>query len=341
MSKVAVVSDGYAPAVAGAELMAWGTARELAARGHQVAMIARINDVGDRSAAGLPITAGVTVLDWRAVRDDQAELPWAPDLVHAFDLGRPQPHAFAAELAARSAVPFILTPATHEDAWPAPELAAEALYAADAVFALTRAEAEGLVSRIRSEVLLEVIGQAADRPTPTRPQELRRDLDLDGPVVLFLGRRRPSKGFAELAAAAELVRKRSPEVCFVFAGPGEGRLSAPDVTDLGMVAADVKADLLGLCDVLCLPSRSDVFPLVFIEAWFLGKPVISGNFTGAAEVIREGTDGLIVQVDPVPIAEAVLQLADDSDRRVAMGLAGKRRAERDLTWPFLIGRIQD
>lgn len=333
ISKVVIVSGGYAPGLAGAEFMAWGTARELAARGHHVVMAAAATSEAAQNA-------GIAVLDWRAVRDGDAELPWVPDLVHAFDLGRPRPHEFAAELAARNRVPLVLTPATHEDAWPQPRLAKEILRDADAVLALTRAEAESLRVRMSGQALLEVIGQAADRPAPPDPAGLRRTLALHGPVVLFLGRRLPSKGFAELLVAAELIRAASAHVHFVFAGPGQPGLSAPGVIDLGLVGQDTKANLLGLCDIVCLPSRADVFPLVFIESWFLGKPVISGDFAGAGEVIRDGVDGLITTVDPGSIAGALRKLIDDPDRRTAMGRAGQARAEREFTWPALISRVE-
>lgn len=342
MTRVAIVSHGYAPSLAGADVMARATARELAARGHRVVVLTALPcpaaAPGSGPAAGQG--PGVRYLDWRAVRDGTGELPWVPEIVHAFDLGRQEPHAFAAALARQHRIPLVLTPATAPEAWPDAATARETLGAADAVLALTGAEAASLRARGADPRGILVIGNAADPPVPVCPGRLRRRLALTGEVVLFLGRRDPLKGAADLLAAAGLARAAVPGLHLVLAGPGGPGLTAPGVTDLGLVSEADKADLLALCDVLCLPSRADVFPLVFIEAWSMAKPVISGDFTGARDVVRDGVDGLVVAANPESVAAGLVHLLTDQSLRAAMGAAGLDRVRRELNWPALAGRVE-
>ena len=53
-----------------------------------------------------------------------------------------------------------------------------------------------------------------------------------------------------------------PKVAAVFAGCSDARIQ-----DLAVVDERRKAEVLGACDLLCLPSTAEVFPLVFVEAW--------------------------------------------------------------------------
>jgi glycosyltransferase involved in cell wall biosynthesis len=123
-------------------------------------------------------------------------------------------------------------------------------------------------------------------------------------------------------------------------GTGQRIGHQPGLLDLGFVDDQTKSDLIAMCDVLCLPSRAEVFPLIFIEAWAMSKPVVSGDFYGAQDVVRDGIDGLIVSVEPAAIAAALGALLPDPSRRAAMGAAGRERVASELNWPAVIGRIE-
>jgi glycosyltransferase involved in cell wall biosynthesis len=337
MTDVAVVFEGYAPGLAGAEQMAWATARRLAARGHRVAVVASATSA---TATTMP------VYDWRRLATGDQVLPWQPDVVHAFDLGRPAPHRLATELADMSGAALVLTPATSDLVWPDVREATAALCAADLVFALTPTEAGRLAAYGPEPERIVVVGQAAEEPEAGDPEALRARHGLTGSIVLHLGRRAAFKGSGELLAAIPAVWTARPDVCFVFAGPGavDGvpiRPGTPGVVDLGLVDERTKAGLLALADVLCAPSRADVFPLVFLEAWALGTPVVTGDFEGARDVVRDGVDGLVVPVEPAELARSLLSLLQDAPQRHAMGEAGRRRVQTELNWSVLARRILD
>lgn len=56
-------------------------------------------------------------------------------------------------------------------------------------------------------------------------------------------------------------------------------------------------ELIKSSDVLILPSRNEGMPLVFGEAWALGKPVVSADVSGAQEVVINGTNGFLFNGD--------------------------------------------
>jgi glycosyltransferase involved in cell wall biosynthesis len=65
-------------------------------------------------------------------------------------------------------------------------------------------------------------------------------------------------------------------------------------------------------DVLVLPSISDTFALVVLEAMAAGVPVITTRNTGASDIVRDSVDGFLVPVhDPEAIANKLQMLSDD------------------------------
>lgn len=84
--------------------------------------------------------------------------------------------------------------------------------------------------------------------------------------------------------------------------------------------------------VLILPTLSDSFGLVVVEAMASGRPVIVSDQAGASETVRDGVDGFIVRARDVDqLKEKILLLYEDTELRAAMGRAAAQRA-REMTW---------
>lgn len=336
---VLVACGGYAPAVAGGEQMAWNTAQGLERLGHRVAVLI------DKAADGRHGTLPTVTADLAHGREPG--LRWRPDLVHAFDLGRPAVIRCALELARRWRVPFALTPATSRALWPDQALGLQACAAADAIFSLTRHEAASLPVPAARRGRIHLIAQGPGVPVraAARPEAIRDRLPGNGPVVLFLGRRSKLKGYSVLLAAAPRVWREVPTASFVLAGPpwdddAVPVRADPRLCDLGQVDEQTKLDAIAACDVMCLPSRADVFPLVFAEAWTLGRPVVSGDFPGASDVVRHGIDGLVTPVTCEALAATLITVLTDHDLRARLGAAGQLRARQSLTWEAVAGCVE-
>jgi len=255
---------------------------------------------------------------------------WRPDVVHGYDLADPQPVAAAQERAARLGVPFVLTPASTRDVWPDHDLGIRLCRTSALLFTLTRHEAGSLRGLGCAHV--RALPQAPDLAGPPDPAGFRARYGIDGGLVLFVGRRLVSKGFPTLVEAVPEVLRRCPGTKFAFLGPGDPVTGGVDVVDLGMVDDKTKHDAIAACTVLCLPTNADLFPLVFVEAWACGKPVISSAFPGVTEVVRDGVDGLVVAQAPAPVADALVRLLDDAALCERLGKAGQKRVHAEMGW---------
>jgi UDP-glucose:(heptosyl)LPS alpha-1,3-glucosyltransferase len=86
-------------------------------------------------------------------------------------------------------------------------------------------------------------------------------------------------------------------------------------------------------DMFAFPTFYDTFGLVATEAMASGLPVVCSALAGAAEVIRDGEDGVIIRDpwNPDSLAEALRKLVADPELRRRLGAAARQRAEQ-LTW---------
>ena len=342
MTRVRVVHRGYFPARAGAEVMAQYLAESLRRRGHRVGLYC---SGMDEESARWMASAGVEVgvLPTAAPSEDR------PDLVHALDCVWPDYPQAALRLARAWQVPFVFTPASAPGVWQDREAVLEVARAADAVFVLTEAERRLVAGAGVAPSALHLIGQGPHlSSTPPDGAAFRARHGIEGPMVLFLGRKMRTKGYELLLRAARTVWADHPGARFVFAGPDWDEDCAevfaahrdPRILDLGMVGETEKADALAACDVFCLPSTVDVFPLVFVEAWASGKPVVSASFAGGEEVVRHGVDGLLCDPHSDAVAAAVGRLLADPAGAAAMGAAGRARTERELGWEAVTDKVE-
>ncbi|MEU2874891.1 glycosyltransferase family 4 protein [Streptomyces sp. NPDC007070] len=339
--RVRIVHRGYFPARAGAEIMAQYLAESMSRRGHRVGLYSRAMD---EESTRWMAKAGVDVqtLPASAPADDR------PDVVHAFDSVTPDFPLAALQMAREWAVPFVYTPASAPQVWQDRAAILDVSRQADAVFVLTEAERRMFRDEGVAESALHVIGQGPRLAADPRPERFRARHGISGPMVLFLGRMMRSKGYGLLLEAARSVWRSHSETRFVFAGPPWdddcrdvfAAYADPRIVELGMLDEAGKADALAACDVFCLPSTVDVFPLVFVEAWASGKPVVSSTFMGGDEVVRDGVDGLIAAPTAAGVAAAVGALLADPLRAAAMGAAGRARAERELGWEAVTDRVE-
>ncbi|MGP0064403.1 MAG: glycosyltransferase [Isosphaeraceae bacterium] len=159
--------------------------------------------------------------------------------------------------------------------------------------------------------------------------------DPAGPVVT-VARLSPEKDVANLVRATATAARGVPELRVEIAGCG------PCLADLqrlvaGLGLGDRIAFLGEARDVLAvlararmfvLPSRSEGIPLTVLEAMACGLPVVATRVGGLPEVVDDGVTGLLVPpADPAALAEAMVAIWDDPDRRDRMGRDGRRRAE--------------
>jgi glycosyltransferase involved in cell wall biosynthesis len=117
---------------------------------------------------------------------------------------------------------------------------------------------------------------------------------------------------------------------------------ADRVLRLGVLSDADKRDFYAGLDVFALPSRSDSFGLVLLEAWVNGVPTLAYRAGGVAGVIRDGEDGLLVKCGDVEgLAAALGRLAGDATLRRRLGAAGRERTRIEFCWPAKLRLVRD
>lgn len=159
-----------------------------------------------------------------------------------------------------------------------------------------------------------------DRATVSTPEDV--------PVVMSMGRFVRRKGFHTLI---EAVSRLSPEVHLWLAGDGEEADSLKRLAaDLGMTG---RVRFLGwqkdtrpyvaACDVFVMPSSHEPLGNVILEAWAQRKPVVSSRSEGPSWFMRDGENGLLVDIGSVDgFATAIRTLLDQPVLASAMGEGG-------------------
>jgi glycosyltransferase involved in cell wall biosynthesis len=115
-----------------------------------------------------------------------------------------------------------------------------------------------------------------------------------------------------------------------FVGNATHRELTPYVHVLGH--RDDVERVLGALDLLLLPSAAEGVPGVVIEAQMTGCPVVTYPVGAVDTVVADGETGIVLpRPDTALMADAVLQLLADTERRVRLGAEGRRRADRFST----------
>jgi D-inositol-3-phosphate glycosyltransferase len=234
---------------------------------------------------------------------------------------------------------------------PEPEARAEAeravMACSDAVLASCPAEARqlaGLYGVPRSRIALVPPGveHALFSPGPRDPARAAFDLDLgERPMVLFVGRFQPLKGLDLAVAALDRLTTRDA-VLVACGGPSGVDGPAARAAVDAMIAEHGLADrvrivdplphhrlssLYRAADVVVVPSRSESFGLVALEAAACGRPVVAADVGGLSTLVEHGRTGLLVgSRDPEAWAQAVDGVLRLPDRAARMGAAAARLA---------------
>ena len=160
-------------------------------------------------------------------------------------------------------------------------------------------------------------------PDEEAARQWRKSLSLDGaPLIGFAGRFVEEKGFDYLLKALPLIVERFPDVHLAYAGEAavyEGFYArckplidqhSERITMLGLITDPRKmADFYAMCDVFALPSRTDAFASVQVEAMLCGTPLVTTNIPGAREVLRvTGMGRLVEPGDEVALADGLVEV---------------------------------
>ncbi len=253
--------------------------------------------------------------------------------------------------AQRKRIPFLITPFLHlgeeEDAhvrryYTMPHQRFM-LKRADAVIAMTPREADALARYGVAHDKIHIIGAGVE-PTALAGgdgERFRATHNITAPIVTYIGTAAYDKGTVHLVEAMRHVWQ-SHEVVLVLAGTQLSSFetffaSQPEVVkertrQLGFISDQEKRDLLAATDIFVMPSRTDSFGIVYLEAWLYNKPVIGAFAGGVPDVIDHGQNGFMIKFgDTTMLATRILQLLSEPELAARLGQNGHLKVLRSMT----------
>ena len=213
------------------------------------------------------------------------------------------------------------------------------------------------------ESKLSVLPIAADVESvkPNHNSEtVRKSLGLTTePVVMWVGGFYPWHDMSLLLESFALILRQRPDARLVLVGDGQSQPSVADaVTKAGMghavimtgkIAHSQVPEMLSIADVAVVPSTpltaelgGTGTPLKLFEYMAAGKAIVATALNEAAEVIRDGQNGLLVHPGDVKkFAEATLKLINDPEERRRLGQNARAQAVNQYSWETYTKKLEE
>ncbi len=193
----------------------------------------------------------------------------------------------------------------------------------DAVIALSKTMKEHLESlglRVQKEIyLVPTMFPFSAACAGDSTAKVKRDI-----CVGIIGRLAPEKGHEYFLQAAGSIVKTRDNIRFIVAGSGylkdklieaARKMALNGYVEFTDTFKDI-SEIMSRIDILVLSSLTEGLPLVLLEGMAYGKPIVATNVGGVPELVINGRTGLVVAPkDPQALADAILLLADDPQKR--------------------------
>lgn len=249
---------------------------------------------------------------------------------------------------------------------PEPELRirveAEIAQQADLLMASTEDEARDLIDAYGADPeRVAMVAPGVDLSTfqPMDRAEARREIGYGSErLLLFVGRLERLKGVEIAIRALALLRDRDhDDVRLLVLGDDSREGDQSEMRRLKAVASEIgvrdRVDFVGsvahhelpyfyaAADACVMPSYSESFGLVGLEAQACGCPVVASDVSGLRSVVRDQVTGYLVEgYDPAAYAERIGRLLADGELAQQMGRRGRLLAQR-YSWSRTADRIEE
>lgn len=157
-------------------------------------------------------------------------------------------------------------------------------------------------------------------------------------------------GIDVLVAALPLLLERAPHLKVAIGGAGGlAQQLQRQAYDLGVadriewrgrLPHDHVPAFLRALGIFVMPSRAEAFGVAALEAQACGAPVIATRVGGLPEVVRDGETGILIPPDdPRALADGVMLLLSDAQRRATMGAAGVEWVRERYDWRACVSEM--
>lgn len=157
-------------------------------------------------------------------------------------------------------------------------------------------------------------------------------------IILFAGIKGYAKGAIDLLLAVDILYRANPEYILVTIGTDTLEWKEAKKTvdkdcflDLGYKTGKEKEIIFASCDIFCMPSKSESFGLVYLEAWHKKKAVIAADFPAVREFIDR--DGVFVEFgNKEQIIKIITRLTTDKNMASLLGKRGNNKLVNTYTF---------
>ncbi|MCA9003996.1 MAG: glycosyltransferase family 4 protein [Planctomycetaceae bacterium] len=303
--------------------------------------------------------------DWRAYRELIAALrEYQPDLVHT--------HSSKAGILGRAAAWKLRLPTVHTIHGAAFHFGQSPVnyhtYIAAEKWAARRCDrlisvcdamtdqyvAAGITTRDRCDTVYSGMEVEPFLTPPRPPEEVRRELGIEpGQIVIGkVARLFHLKGHKYLIEAAKQVVEAQPEVRFLLIGDGilraefEARIAELGLSDhfifAGLVPPERVPELIHAMDIVVHTSVWEGLARVLPQGLIAGKPVVSYDVDGAREVVIPEETGYLLPAESIePLAQALIELAADPEKRRRFGQTGRERFTDQFRHQTMTRRLRE
>ena len=168
-------------------------------------------------------------------------------------------------------------------------------------------------------------------------------------TIIFVGTLRPVKGVEYLIKAMNIIHEKLPDTDLLIVGDGPDRekmetlvqeLNLQDCIHFaGKVSNEEIPVYMARADVFALPSLSEGFGIVNIEAMASGLPIVTTNVGGLPEIVINGENGFLVEPkNPEALAEKILFILSDNDLKARISMNNQMKAEI-YSWDIVVKNL--
>jgi glycosyltransferase involved in cell wall biosynthesis len=170
--------------------------------------------------------------------------------------------------------------------------------------------------------------------------------------LISVGNLTPEKGFSYLIEAVNILTDKGLDLQLVIVGKGTERAALnARIRALGLGGSiwlaggldnHIVRNLYQHFDLFVLPSYSETFGIVFLEAMDAGLPVLGIEGQGIHGLFEEGREALFAQPrDAASLADRIARFIQEPELAAQLARAGQTRVQKDFMLPGLIGRVRE
>jgi N-acetyl-alpha-D-glucosaminyl L-malate synthase BshA len=223
---------------------------------------------------------------------------------------------------------------------------------ANAVIALTEDMKTEILKSLDIEISVIPNGIDLDKFKNLSKKYFREKWELkeDEKIIAFVGTLRPVKGLKYLIQAMAIMIKKDASIKLILVGDGGERKYLKTLVEelkiennikfIGKVANENVPQYMVASDVFVLPSLSEGFPIVSLEAMACELPIVASKVGGLPDIVKNGVNGFLVEPkNPEQIAAKVLLLLGNNALKERISKNNKITI-KGYSWERVVDRLE-